>query len=64
MAEIDRSELSIMCLSSFPDLDLLSAITSTKAGETERITASQREHRKEINKIIIKETKIIIMWSR
>ena len=45
IADMALPLLSNIFFKSFPALDFVSAKTSTKAGDSERITASQREHR-------------------
>ena len=62
MAEMDRFVLSIICLSSLLDYVFFSAVTSTKADDKERMTASQSEHKNEIKSIIINENKIDNIW--
>ena len=61
MAEIDRSELVVMCFRSRPDFVLVSAVTSTNAGESESMTASQSEQTNEAVKTKINETIITII---
>lgn len=50
-----------MCFTNRPDFDLESASTSTNAGDKDRITASHNEHKNEINRIRMNETKMSIM---
>jgi hypothetical protein len=51
----------MMCLSSLPDLLFPSAFTSTNAGESESMTASQSEQRNEINRTKRNEIRIKII---
>lgn len=48
IAEIDLFLLSKICFSSFPEDVLVSALTSTKAGDNDNNTASQSEHKNEM----------------
>lgn len=61
IAEIERSEFVVMCFNNSPELVFVSAVTSTNAGESERITASQSEHIKEAVNTKINDNKIKIM---
>ena len=44
---MDLLLLSKICFSNFPDADLDSALTSTYAGDSDKSTASQSEHKNE-----------------